>query len=291
MITVATKAPSMVKFARSCQGHTNGRFISMNVTRRRTITVTDNVTEGKKAPVFKIFDPFLREACSRLSSSLYLGGGPTMVVIFVTSMCKVGDGARLKVCSVPVVSRVPGLMCLTPADGRRCLTVFGCTAARGTRPVTVEVPVVVPRAKVRSAASCSLLGGCRIMQGNTNITVVTLKSFFRLNMRVTSGCGVLANGSMALVGPGFVANVSRRLLRYLGASRGLILALRSNVIRKKFKRAVTDFCNLSSVGIGGCKVGGSFPASFQPRRLVERGKLSMRRVMRSVGSMYERRIV
>lgn len=74
--------------------------------------------------MFGICDSFVREACSRLSRSLYVSSGPTAVLIRATSMGNVASIARLKVFSVPVVSGVPGLICVTPAAGRSCLTIL-----------------------------------------------------------------------------------------------------------------------------------------------------------------------
>lgn len=124
IITVASNAPAIVKFARSGEGRTNDRFISMNVTRRATITLTSNVTMGNNGPFCNMCDSFMREAFSRMSRSIYVGGDPVAVMVCRNSMCKVGSIARLNFRSVPVLSGVPGLMCLTPTAGRRCLTVL-----------------------------------------------------------------------------------------------------------------------------------------------------------------------
>lgn len=82
IINVATNAPAMFNFAPRHHGRTKQRFVSVNVTRRRTITVTSTVTTKNKGPMFKICDAFVRHTCSRLSRSLYVGGGPTLVLIF-----------------------------------------------------------------------------------------------------------------------------------------------------------------------------------------------------------------
>lgn len=81
-MAVASNAPTILKFAPSHHRRTNGRFISINVTRRRTITLTSNVTTGKKGPICKMCDAFVRQSCSRLSRSLYVGGGPTILLMF-----------------------------------------------------------------------------------------------------------------------------------------------------------------------------------------------------------------
>ncbi len=223
VITIATTVGRKAKlsgFTRRCPGH----FFSINVTRKRTIAFTTNLTLKKLVPIFTMCSSFLREKFSRLVRSVYVRGLPSMFLISQTKLINSSKEDRRNYFSLSCLSLVPGVAIVTPGGSRRLGRVIQFTL--GTKdPITVHCPENTTYARCQRRRRPLRAKRSRILIEKGSMTLLTINAVIRVTKRIR-GRFLRRKVHVALIGTEFMGPLSCRLLGSLTHSRRGFIALR-----------------------------------------------------------------
>ncbi len=135
---MATTVHSNAKLS-SCTGTFPGHFCSIKVYRRRTIAFTTNLTTRKVHPFITVSSAFTRETISSIFRSITVRGLPMALYLSHTKTMNTSNIARRKLCSVPVLQPLPGLIVTRP-HSRRVVRTLVRLSLGVDAPFIVECP-------------------------------------------------------------------------------------------------------------------------------------------------------
>lgn len=120
--------------------HVPSHTFSMNVTRKRTIAFSKNVTGSKLLPFYGVCSSFVRQTCSGVVRSMTVRGLGMMFYLSHTKLMNRSNPARRNIFSVTCLHPVPGLAVSSPVSRRRLQHLVCATRLPSGKPFTVHCP-------------------------------------------------------------------------------------------------------------------------------------------------------
>ncbi len=113
---------------------------SMNVTRKRTIAFSNNVTRSNLVPFYGVCSSFTRETCSGVVRSVTVRGLGMILYLSETNLINRSNTARRNTFSLTTLQPVPGLAVTSPCSRGRLHQLVCATRRPGRKPFIVHCP-------------------------------------------------------------------------------------------------------------------------------------------------------
>ena len=161
-----------------------------------------------------------------------------------------GDATHLGSFDIPLISNIPNIVYLAPANKEEYLAMLEYSYSQNERPVAIRVPNVPLVSTGREdKTDYSILNKFKVEEKGSKVAILGLGNFFGLAKDVKQELKEKLNIDATLINPRFITGVDEELLESLKTNHNIVITLEDGVLDGGFGEKITRFYGNSDMKV------------------------------------------
>lgn len=140
VVTVTSATPTVMGFTRDKREEAGDRFVDVGIAEEHAAAFSSGLAKAGMNPVWGVWATFVQRAYDQISQDICINGNPATILVFGGGGETMTDVTHLCWFDIAMLSNIPGLLYLAPADRREYLAMADWAVRQREWPVAVRVP-------------------------------------------------------------------------------------------------------------------------------------------------------
>lgn len=141
VVVVNAATPSVMGFTKEVRQEAGDRFVDVGIAEQDAAGFSAGLAKGGMNPVWGVMATFMQRAYDQISQDISINSNPATIAVFGAGCQSLNDVTHLCWFDIAMLSNIPTLVYLAPADRREYLAMLGWAIKQRKYPVAVRVPV------------------------------------------------------------------------------------------------------------------------------------------------------
>lgn len=140
VVAITSATPTVLGFTHDKRLIAGDRFVDVGIAEEHAAAYASGLAKAGLNPVWGVWSTFVQRAYDQISQDICINGNPATILVFGGGCGSLTDVTHLCWFDIPLLSNIPGLLYLAPADRREYLAMTDWAIGQRNRPVAVRVP-------------------------------------------------------------------------------------------------------------------------------------------------------
>lgn len=222
-------------------------YVDVGIAEEHAVAMASALAKGGCKPVFCVWSSFVQRTYDQLSQDLAINNNPAVILVFAGAISGM-DVTHLGSFDIPLISNIPNIVCLAPADKEEYLAMLNWGLEQREHPVVIRVPLEVSSAALPVERDYGVLNRYQVVRRGSGVAVLALGSFFGLGRQVVDGLkehGIDAT----LINPRYYSGLDRDVLEGLKQDHKIVVTLENGELDGGFGEKIARFYGPTSVKV------------------------------------------
>lgn len=222
-------------------------YVDVGIAEEHAVAMASALAKGGCKPVFCVWSSFVQRTYDQLSQDLAINNNPAVILVFAGAISGM-DVTHLGSFDIPLISNIPNIVCLAPADKEEYLAMLNWGLEQREHPVVIRVPLEVSSAALPVERDYGALNRYQVVRRGSGVAVLALGSFFGLGRQVVDGLkehGIDAT----LINPRYYSGLDRDVLEGLKQDHKIVVTLENGELDGGFGEKIARFYGPTSVKV------------------------------------------
>ena len=222
-------------------------YVDVGIAEEHAVAMASALAKGGCKPVFCVWSSFVQRTYDQLSQDLAINNNPAVILVFAGAISGM-DVTHLGSFDIPLISNIPNIVCLAPADKEEYLAMLNWGLEQREHPVVIRVPLEVFSAALPVERDYGALNRYQVVRRGSGVAVLALGSFFGLGRQVVDGLkehGIDAT----LINPRYYSGLDRDVLEGLKQDHKIVVTLENGELDGGFGEKIARFYGPTSVKV------------------------------------------
>lgn len=222
-------------------------YVDVGIAEEHAVAMASALAKGGCKPVFCVWSSFVQRTYDQLSQDLAINNNPAVILVFAGAISGM-DVTHLGSFDIPLISNIPNIVCLAPADKEEYLAMLNWGLEQREHPVVIRVPLEVSSAALPVERDYGALNRYQVVRRGSGVAVLALGSFFGLGRQVVDGLkehGIDAT----LINPRYYSGLDRNVLEGLKQDHKIVVTLENGELDGGFGEKIARFYGPTSVKV------------------------------------------
>lgn len=222
-------------------------YVDVGIAEEHAVAMASALAKGGCKPVFCVWSSFVQRTYDQLSQDLAINNNPAVILVFAGAISGM-DVTHLGSFDIPLISNIPNIVCLAPADKEEYLAMLNWGLEQREHPVVIRVPLEVSSAALPVERDYGALNRYQVVRRGNGVAVLALGSFFGLGRQVVDGLkehGIDAT----LINPRYYSGLDRDVLEGLKQDHKIVVTLENGELDGGFGEKIARFYGPTSVKV------------------------------------------
>ena len=222
-------------------------YVDVGIAEEHAVAMASALAKGGCKPVFCVWSSFVQRTYDQLSQDLAINNNPAVILVFAGAISGM-DVTHLGSFDIPLISNIPNIVCLAPADKEEYLAMLNWGLEQREHPVVIRVPLEVSSAALPVERDYGALNRYQVVRRGSGVAVLALGSFFGLGRQVVDSLkehGIDAT----LINPRYYSGLDRDVLEGLKQDHKIVVTLENGELDGGFGEKIARFYGPTSVKV------------------------------------------
>lgn len=282
LVALTAGVPSVMGFTPERRREAGRQFVDVGIAEEEAVAMASGLAKGGARPVFGTLSSFFQRTYDQLSQDVCINGNPAVFLIFGASAFALNDVTHLGIFDIPLMSNVPGLVCLSPTSPAEYQAMLTWAIRQTEHPVAIRVPVLMSEGNERPVrASYDELNRFEVVRRGSQVAILGLGNFFGLAEK-TADCLAKRGIDATLINPLFSSGVDEAMLDSLKKDHALVITLEDGCLAGGFGEKIARFYGTSAMRVKNYGYEKAFHDRYDIADLLKESRLTKEQIVEDV---------
>ncbi len=248
-IVVNPATPGVHGFTPDFREKLGKQYTDVGIAEEHAVAYCSALAKADAKPILAIMTSFVQRTYDQLSQDLCLNNSPLTMLVYWGGLSN-GDATHLGSFDIPLISNIPNIVYLAPANKEEYLAMLEYSYSQNERPVAIRVPNVPLVSTGREdKTDYSILNKFKVEEKGSKVAILGLGNFFGLAKDVKQELKEKLNIDATLINPRFITGVDEELLESLKTNHNIVITLEDGVLDGGFGEKITRFYGNSDMKV------------------------------------------
>lgn len=248
-IVVNPATPGVHGFTPDFREKLGKQYTDVGIAEEHAVAYCSALAKADAKPILAIMTSFVQRTYDQLSQDLCLNNSPLTMLVYWGGLSN-GDATHLGSFDIPLISNIPNIVYLAPANKEEYLAMLEYSYSQNERPVAIRVPNVPLVSTGREdKTDYSILNKFKVEEKGSKVAILGLGNFFVLAKDVKQELKEKLNIDATLINPRFITGVDEELLESLKTNHNIVITLEDGVLDGGFGEKITRFYGNSDMKV------------------------------------------
>lgn len=248
-IVVNPATPGVHGFTPDFREKLGKQYTDVGIAEEHAVAYCSALAKAGAKPILAIMTSFVQRTYDQLSQDLCLNNSPLTMLVYWGGLSN-GDATHLGSFDIPLISNIPNIVYLAPANKEEYLAMLEYSYSQNERPVAIRVPNVPLVSTGREdKTDYSILNKFKVEEKGSKVAILGLGNFFVLAKDVKQELKEKLNIDATLINPRFITGVDEELLESLKTNHNIVITLEDGVLDGGFGEKITRFYGNSDMKV------------------------------------------
>lgn len=248
-IVVNPATPGVHGFTPDFREKLGKQYTDVGIAEEHAVAYCSALAKAGAKPILAIMTSFVQRTYDQLSQDLCLNNSPLTMLVYWGGLSN-GDATHLGSFDIPLISNIPNIVYLAPANKEEYLAMLEYSYSQNERPVAIRVPnVPLVSTGVEDQTDYSILNKFKVVEKGSKVALLGLGNFFGLAKDVKQELKKKLNIDATLINPRFITGVDEELLESLKTNHNIVITLEDGVLDGGFGEKITRFYGNSDMKV------------------------------------------
>lgn len=248
-IVVNPATPGVHGFTPDFREKLGKQYTDVGIAEEHAVAYCSALAKAGAKPILAIMTSFVQRTYDQLSQDLCLNNSPLTMLVYWGGLSN-GDATHLGSFDIPLISNIPNIVYLAPANKEEYLAMLEYSYSQNERPVAIRVPNVPLVSTGREdKTDYSILNKFKVEEKGSKVALLGLGNFFGLAKDVKQELKEKLNIDATLINPRFITGVDEELLESLKTNHNIVITLEDGVLDGGFGEKITRFYGNSDMKV------------------------------------------
>ncbi len=248
-IVVNPATPGVHGFTPDFREKLGKQYTDVGIAEEHAVAYCSALAKAGAKPILAIMTSFVQRTYDQLSQDLCLNNSPLTMLVYWGGLSN-GDATHLGSFDIPLISNIPNIVYLAPANKEEYLAMLEYSYSQNERPVAIRVPnVPLVSTGVEDKTDYSILNKFKVVEKGSKVALLGLGNFFGLAKDVKQELKKKLNIDATLINPRFITGVDEELLESLKTNHNIVITLEDGVLDGGFGEKITRFYGNSDMKV------------------------------------------
>lgn len=248
-IVVNPATPGVHGFTPDFREKLGKQYTDVGIAEEHAVAYCSALAKAGAKPILAIMNSFVQRTYDQLSQDLCLNNSPLTMLVYWGGLSN-GDATHLGSFDIPLISNIPNIVYLAPANKEEYLAMLEYSYSQNERPVAIRVPnVPLVSTGVEDQTDYSILNKFKVVEKGSKVALLGLGNFFGLAKDVKQELKEKLNIDATLINPRFITGVDEELLESLKTNHNIVITLEDGVLDGGFGEKITRFYGNSDMKV------------------------------------------
>ncbi|CDE62121.1 1-deoxy-D-xylulose-5-phosphate synthase [Fusobacterium sp. CAG:439] len=248
-IVVNPATPGVHGFTPDFREKLGKQYTDVGIAEEHAVAYCSALAKAGAKPILAIMTSFVQRTYDQLSQDLCLNNSPLTMLVYWGGLSN-GDATHLGSFDIPLISNIPNIVYLAPANKEEYLAMLEYSYSQNERPVAIRVPnVPLVSTGVEDQTDYSILNKFKVVEKGSKVALLGLGNFFGLAKDVKQELKEKLNIDATLINPRFITGVDEELLESLKTNHNIVITLEDGVLDGGFGEKITRFYGNSDMKV------------------------------------------
>lgn len=248
-IVVNPATPGVHGFTPDFREKLGKQYTDVGIAEEHAVAYCSALAKADAKPILAIMTSFVQRTYDQLSQDLCLNNSPLTMLVYWGGLSN-GDATHLGSFDIPLISNIPNIVYLAPANKEEYLAMLEYSYSQNERPVAIRVPNVPLVSTGREdKTDYSILNKFKVEEKGSKVAILGLGNFFGLAKDVKQELKEKLNIDATLINPRFITRVDEELLESLKTNHNIVITLEDGVLDGGFGEKITRFYGNSDMKV------------------------------------------
>lgn len=249
LIVVNPATPGVHGFTPDFREKMGKQYTDVGIAEEHAVAYCSALAKAGAKPILAIMTSFVQRTYDQLSQDLCLNNSPLTMLVYWGGLSN-GDATHLGSFDIPLISNIPNIVYLAPANKEEYLAMLEYSYSQNERPVAIRVPnVPLVSTGVEDKTDYSILNKFKVEEKGSKVAILGLGNFFALAKGVKQELKQKLNIDATLINPRFMTGVDEELLESLKTNHNIVITLEDGVLDGGFGEKITRFYGNSDMKV------------------------------------------
>ncbi len=249
VITVNAATPGVFGFTKEFRDKLGNQYTDTGIAEEHAAAYTSALAKNGAKPIFAIMSSFVQRTYDQLSQDLCLNNSPVTILVYWGGISS-ADATHLCVFDIPLMSNIPNLVYLAPANKEEYLAMLEWSLNQTQYPAAIRVPSCeLISTGIEDKTNYSILNKYKMVEEGKDVAIIGLGSFFNLACEVKEELKSKSSINAALINPKFITGLDEELLENMKKDYKLVITLEDGVLDGGFGEKIARFYGNSSMKV------------------------------------------
>lgn len=256
------------------------RYFDVGIAEEHAVAFASGLAKAGMKPVAAFFSSFIQRAYDQLSQDVAINKTPAVFVIENTGISGM-DATHLGVFDLALMSSIPNLVCLSPADNYELKRMLEWAMEQTDFPVVIRTPAGAPEALRYHPRAEIKLNEAEVVKKGSKIALLGLGKMLKLAELVSDRLkekGIEAT----IVNPRFSSSLDERLLDDLAKEHQIFVTLEDGVLAGGWGQQVASYLSDKKVKAYNFGAGKEFTDRVPVEELYRRYGLTPEQIVQKI---------
>lgn len=282
LVALTAGVPSVMGFTPERRREAGRQFVDVGIAEEEAVAMASGLAKGGARPVFGTLSSFFQRTYDQLSQDVCINGNPAVFLIFGASAFALNDVTHLGIFDIPLMSNIPGLVCLSPTSPAEYQAMLTWAIRQTEHPVAIRVPALMPEGNERPVrASYDDLNRFEVVRRGSQVAILGLGNFFGL-AEETADCLAKRGIEATLINPLFSSGVDEALLDSLKKDHALVITLEDGCLAGGFGEKIARFYGTSAMRVKNYGYEKAFHDRYDIADLLKESRLTKEQIVEDI---------
>lgn len=243
-IVVNPATPGVHGFTPDFREKLGKQYTDVGIAEEHAVAYCSALAKAGAKPILAIMTSFVQRTYDQLSQDLCLNNSPLTMLVYWGGLSN-GDATHLGSFDIPLISNIPNIVYLAPANKEEYLAMLEYSYSQNERPVAIRVPnVPLVSTGVEDQTDYSILNKFKVVEKGSKVALLGLGNFFGLAKDVKQELKEKLNIDATLINPRFITGVDEELLESLKTNHNIVITLEDGVLDGGFGEKLRAFTEI-----------------------------------------------
>lgn len=249
LIVVNPATPGVHGFTPDFREKMGKQYTDVGIAEEHAVAYCSALAKAGAKPILAIMTSFVQRTYDQLSQDLCLNNSPLTMLVYWGGLSN-GDATHLGSFDIPLISNIPNIVYLAPANKEEYLAMLEYSYSQNERPVAIRVPnIPLVSTGVEDQTDYSILNKFKVVEKGSKVAILGLGNFFGLAKGVKQELKEKLNINATLINPRFMTGVDEELLESLKTDHSIVITLEDGVLDGGFGEKITRFYGNSDMKV------------------------------------------
>lgn len=283
LVGITSGTPAVFGFTEEKRKAAGSQFVDVGIAEEHAVALASGIAANGGTPVYGVYSSFLQRTYDQLSQDLCINNNPVTILVFSASVYGMNDVTHLGIYDIPMISNIPNLVYLAPADKEEYLAMTEWSISQKEYPVAIRVPggaVVSGGKPVRK--DFSRLNQYEVTQKGSRVAVLALGTFYALGSRVADAIMEKTGTTPTLINPIYITGTDKALLEELKKNHDIVITLEDGMLDGGFGEKIARFYGASDMKVLNYGLKKEFLDRYDVADVLKENRLTVEQIVEDV---------